>query len=213
MALFTKKEFSTDRMPLYEMGTHKTYLIVGLGNFGKPYDHTRHNIGFDVVDKFAELNDFPGWTLKKDLKAHITKNRINEATVILIKPTTYMNESGQAVHAVQNFYKIPCTETLIIQDELDLNFSQIRTRSGGSSGGNKGVQSVINLCGQDFGRVRIGISNDKVKVMEKSDFVLAKFSNEEQKQIPSIISEAGSIISEYVVTGQLPNHTLNLDLE
>src|SRR5690606_21448332 len=108
--------------PLFTLGSQKTVLIVGLGNIGKEYDNTRHNAGFMCVDEFARQQDFPGWVEKKDLKCYISKQTVGSTQVILVKPTTYMNESGQAMAAVQHFYKIPCSATLVVHDELDINF-------------------------------------------------------------------------------------------
>ncbi len=180
------------------------YLIVGLGNIGKEYAKSRHNVGFDCVDTFAHQQDFPGWTEKKDLRCFITRHTIGDTSVILIKPTTYMNESGQAMFAVQNFYKIPCSATLVVHDELDVNFGQIKTKQGGGHAGNNGVKSVIQHCGEDFARIRVGIKNELAARMDSSNFVLAKFSSDEQRQLPKILQEVSSMLSEYVATGQLP---------
>lgn len=207
MGLFFRKDNSSDNPPLFTIGNQKTVLIVGLGNFGKEYDNTRHNAGFACIDAFAQQQGFPKWVEKKDLKCLVTRQNIGDTAVVLVKPTTYMNESGQAMFAVQNFYKIPCSATLVVHDELDLPFGQIRTRQGGSDGGNKGIKSVINHCGQDFARIRVGIRNELAERMESANFVLAKFSSEEQKAMPKIIQEVSSIISEYIASGDLPHDT------
>ncbi len=211
MGLFFKRETNTDKAPLYTLGNQKTVLIVGLGNVGKEYDNSRHNVGFAAIDRFAHQQDFPGWIEKKDLKCYIARHTIGDTSVVLIKPTTYMNESGQAMFAVQNFYKIPCSATLVIHDELDVNFGEIRTKQGGGHAGNNGVKSVIQHCGEDFARIRVGIKNELATRMDSSNFVLAKFSGEEQHQLPKILQEVSSLISEYVATGNLPADTRNIN--
>jgi PTH1 family peptidyl-tRNA hydrolase len=207
MGLFYKKETANDHAPLYTLGSQKTVLIVGLGNIGKEYDNTRHNVGFAVVNAFAQQQDFPAWVEKKDLKCFVTRQLIGDTSVLLIKPTTYMNESGQAMFAVQNFYKIPCSATLVVHDELDLPFGQIKTKQGGGSAGNNGVKSVIQHCGEDFARIRIGIKNELAEKMDSANFVLAKFRSEEQRQLPKVIQEVSSMLSEYTATSQLPPDT------
>ena len=211
VGLFQRKDTPTDNAPLYTLGSQKNILIVGLGNIGKEYDHTRHNVGFEAIDEFALHEGFSQWVEKKDLRCHITRHTIGDTNVILIKPTTYMNESGQAMFAVQNFYKIPCSSTLVIHDEIDIDFGQIRTRLGGGHAGNNGVKSVINHCGQDFARIRIGIKNELASRMDSANFVLAKFSSEEQRQLPKIIKEVSSILSEYIATGNIGNDTRTID--
>ncbi len=207
MGLFYRRETTSDKLPLYTIGNQKTVLIVGLGNIGKEYNDTRHNVGFACVDDFAAAQDFPAWVEKKDLKCHLTRQVIGDTSVVLIKPTTYMNESGQAMFAVQNFYKIPCSATLVVHDELDLNFGEIRTKQGGGHAGNNGVKSVIQHCGEDFARIRVGIKNDHAEKMDSANFVLAKFSSDEKRQMPKITQEVSSMLSEYIATGQLPTDT------
>lgn len=207
MALFYRRENNSDETPLYSLSSQKTILVVGLGNIGKEYDGTRHNIGFACVDAFAEGQGFPKWIHKVDLKCHHTKMQIGDTNVILIKPTTYMNESGQAVAAVQRFYKLTCKETLVIHDELDLPFGQIRSKFTGGHAGNKGVASVLKYCEDGFARVRIGIANEKLEHMDASDFVLAKFLGEERDDVRKIIQEVSSMISEFTVSQSLGPET------
>src|SRR5690349_20274173 len=132
MGLFAKKTESGLQGTMYDIGSAKTILIVGLGNVGREYTDTRHNIGFACVDNYAHSQAFPDWIEKKDLKCLFTKSNIGGTSVIIIKPSTYMNESGQAVQAVQRFYRITNAQTIVAHDELDINFGQIRARSGGS---------------------------------------------------------------------------------
>jgi PTH1 family peptidyl-tRNA hydrolase len=174
---------------------------VGLGNLGKKYDGTRHNIGFAAVDELAHKQEFEPWIEKKDLQAHLTSQTIGDSRVILIKPTTLMNLSGQAVQKVSNFYKIPLEQIVVVHDELAIPFGQIRTRQGGSSAGNNGIKSVSQHLGEGYGRVRIGIGAETP--MDASDFVLAKFSKDEQAHLPALLKETTAILTEYVHGGQL----------
>lgn len=165
-------------------------LIVGLGNIGKKYDGTRHNIGFVVVDALREAKGMPDWQERSKFKAFISESFIAGKKVILAKPTTYMNDSGQAVRALKDFYNIPDKDITIVHDELDLPFGEIREKVGGGSAGNNGIKSLISHIGADFKRIRIGIKNDLLENMDPADFVLAKFSADEKKQLGDIIQTA-----------------------
>lgn len=201
MALFQKNPYdSTEKQSLYTLGLTKNVLIVGLGNKGKEYVNTRHNIGFECLDAFVKATDLPEFIEKKDLKCLLTNGTVGNTRVIAIKPTTYMNLSGESVQAVANFYKIPLSDIVVIHDELDVPFGQIRTRVGGADAGNNGIKSIIQHLGPDFGRVRIGIKAESP--MEDADFVLAKFDNKQQKQLPHLIKETTAILTEYVFSNQ-----------
>ncbi|MBA3758148.1 aminoacyl-tRNA hydrolase [Candidatus Saccharibacteria bacterium] len=210
MALFQKNPYdSTEKLPLYTLGLTKSVLVVGLGNKGKNYEGTRHNIGFECIDAFAKATELPEWIEKKYLKCLHTSGTVGNTRVIAIKPSTFMNLSGEAVQAVANFYKIPPSQIIVVHDELDIPFGQIRTRVGGSDAGNNGIKSIIQhmgeSAGQQIGRVRIGIK--AATPMESSDFVLGKFAAKEQKQLPHLIKEATAILTEYVYSAQLPHET------
>jgi len=208
MALFQKKPIVESSAPYYQLGLEVTLLIVGLGNIGKEYDETRHNIGFSVVDYFASKSDFPNWINKKDLRAIITSNTIGTARVILAKPTTFMNDSGEAVQSLLHYYKVDVAKTLIIHDELDIDFGQIRLRKGGSSAGNNGLKSIIEHGGEDTLRMRIGIGPKKPKQIDSADFVLSKFTKNEQKNLSLLFQESTSILSEFAyANGDLPSET------
>lgn len=207
MALFQKKPDNTSITPLYTLGLNKTVLIIGLGNVGKEYAGTRHNIGFEILDSFAKTNNFPAWVNKKDLKCELATANLGENRVILCKPTTFMNNSGEAVQAVQHFYKMYNQNTLVVYDELAVGFGQIRSRVGGSDAGHNGVKSLINQVGEDFNRLRIGMGNDLTDKADASSFVLGKFSKDEQSKLPEIIKEASAMITEYIFAGELPHET------
>jgi PTH1 family peptidyl-tRNA hydrolase len=178
-------------------------LIVGLGNKGKKYDGTRHNVGFVCADRFVEKMDLGSWVEKKDLKSQLASGNIGDSRVIVIKPTTFMNLSGTAVQATAHFYKIPLDQIVVVHDELDIPFGQIRTRMGGSSAGNNGIKSIIEHVGEDFGRVRIGIANKQSAKQDSADFVLDKFNKSESTQLSALTKEVTAILSEFAYGGQL----------
>jgi PTH1 family peptidyl-tRNA hydrolase len=208
MALFQRQPQTSDPVNYVTLGLNKTLLIIGLGNVGKEYDSTRHNIGFAVADEFVTKNDLGGWVEKKDLKCHMASGRLGETRVLIIKPTTLMNLSGEAVQAVTNFYKIPPASIVAVHDELDIDFGQIRTRVGGGSAGHNGIKSVTKLLGdENYGRIRVGIGPKEPAQMDSADFVLQKFSTAEQQNIPALLKETTAILSERVYGDQLATET------
>jgi PTH1 family peptidyl-tRNA hydrolase len=206
MALFQKKPQATDIMPLYTLGATKTALIIGLGNPEEKYRGTRHNVGFAALDYFAQKNDFPAWINKKDLKCELATHTLGDTRVILCKPTTYMNNSGEAAQAVQHFYKVYNQKTLAVYDELAIKFGQLRTRVGGSDAGHNGVKSLTQHVGDDYARLRIGVGNEISEKADAADFVLGKFTKEEQGNLEQILRETNSLINEFIFGG-LPHET------
>ncbi len=198
MALFQRKQTTYQNFQLYTLGQHKTILIIGLGNIGEKYVGTRHNVGFEVVDYFASISQFEPWSDKPQLRCLLTVDTMADKQVFLIKPTTYMNASGEAVQAVMQYYKIPEEDVVVVHDELAIPFGQIRTRIGGQSAGHNGLESIIGHIGENFGRVRIGIKSEIADKTDSAKFVLAKFSKEEQKNTTTLNKEAAAILSEFV---------------
>lgn len=177
-------------------------LIVGLGNPGKEYAATRHNIGESVLravvaGKFAG-DDACEFQEKPKFKAEVCQVEVGEEKVLLAIPTTYYNLSGEAVRAICDFYKIEPMDVLVIHDELALPFGTIRTRVGGSDAGNNGVKSIIAHIGQRFGRVRIGIWNERRDNMDDAAFVLAKLNSLETAMLPDIIQETKAAILSFI---------------
>lgn len=172
-------------------------LIIGLGNPGEQYELTRHNIGFAVVDSFAREHNLT-WQTKNKFKAWIAEAFVEQEKVILLKPTTFYNLSGEAVQAVLHFYKVPLNEVLVVHDELALPFGVIRTRRGGSDAGNNGLKSIIGACGPDFARVRIGIANEQLARTDAADFVLNRFSAKEKTHLANIKKHAGQQLSAFI---------------
>lgn len=198
MALFVKRPQLGSSITFTSYGMNKSLLFVGLGNPGDEYAGTRHNIGFECIDAFATKNNFDPWMHKKDLKCHIAQATINDTRVILCKPQTFMNLSGEAVQALAHFYKIATADIVVVHDEIDVDFGQIRLRRGGSSAGHNGVKSISKLLvDEEYGRVRIGIGPKKPARMDAADFVLQKFSETERAAMPKLIREVSAILSEY----------------
>jgi PTH1 family peptidyl-tRNA hydrolase len=208
MALFQRRPQTSDPVNYMTIGLNKTVLLVGLGNVGKQYDLTRHNIGFMAVDDFVARNsDMNAWVEKKDLKCLLSSGQLGDTRVLAAKPTTLMNLSGDSVQAIINFYKIPLDQIVIVHDELDIDFGQIRLRTGGSSAGHNGIKSVTKAITEDYGRVRVGIGPKKPAQMDSADFVLQKFGKAEQEHIPALLRETSAILSEFAYGQNLPTET------
>lgn len=207
MALFVKKPELGSRLSFTTYGMNKALLIVGLGNIGDEYDGTRHNIGFACVDEFARKNDFPAWVSKTDLKCQLTSKLIGDTKVYLCKPATFMNLSGEAVQAISHFYKIPLEQIVVVHDELDIDFGQVRLRRGGSSAGHNGIKSVTKHLGEEYGRVRIGVGPKTPEQIDSADFVLGKFSKTEAGHVPQLKREVAAVLSELAYGAPLTPET------
>ncbi|MCS6795049.1 MAG: aminoacyl-tRNA hydrolase [Raineya sp.] len=174
------------------------FLIVGLGNIGAEYALTRHNIGFMVVDKLAFLQET---SFQTDRLADVADFKHKGKHIFLIKPSTYMNLSGRAVNYWKNELKIPLENLLVITDDVALPFGKIRLRSKGSDGGHNGLKNIQEvLQSQDYARMRIGIGNNYPKGMQ-AEYVLSPFSQEEQKQLPTILEIASQAILTFCLEG------------
>lgn len=170
-------------------------LIVGLGNPGIEYTNTRHNIGYIILDSFAKLNLMDNY--KEKFNALYSEKTINNEKIIIIKPLLYMNLSGEVVLKYQNYYKINSNDILIIHDDLDMKFGKIKLKQNGSSGGHKGIQNIIdNLKNNDFKRLKIGISNNKM--IDTKNYVLGKFNTEEIEYISKIKEITNNILNDYL---------------
>lgn len=164
-----------------EMSENAIYLITGLGNPGREYRFNRHNVGFMLLDKLAEHLEVSFSRLES--KALVTKTNYSNARLILVKPQTYMNNSGQAVGSLLRFYKVPLENLFVVYDDVDLPLGTIRIRSGGGSAGQKGMKSIIERLGsQDFPRIRIGVGRPPGR-MSAADYVLQDFSSDEKTLI------------------------------
>ena len=171
------------------------YLVIGLGNVGSKYTFTRHNAGFMIADSLAMKNS-EAFRENSKLKSLITKIKFNNEDTLLIKPTTYMNLSGEALRAVIDYYKIPIENTLVVYDDLSLELGKIRFRASGSDGGHNGIKSIIQHLGTNkFARLKIGIGPQPPIPSEA--FVLQNFSNSELETLKTVINKSDEAIEYY----------------
>lgn len=195
-------------MYLYNLGM--MYLIIGLGNPDKEYGETRHNIGFMFLDMLAKNIKASDFALEKKLLAETATGKFNNQKVVLAKPQTYVNKSGEAVKKLKLFYKVPTENIVIVHDDLDVPFGSTKLTPGSGSGGHKGVQSIISqLKTENIKRLKIGLANSKLKLArnQKSDqkrkemiggFVLSKFTPGEKEQIKKIIKEGAEKLKQVI---------------
>ncbi|MBI2086216.1 aminoacyl-tRNA hydrolase [Candidatus Daviesbacteria bacterium] len=179
-------------------------LVVGLGNPGEKYQGTRHNLGFRVVEELGERVKGQGesWKYEEKFKAEILNFTLNASRFTLVKPQTYVNESGLAVSSIANFFKISAEDIIVIHDDLDLPIGKIKVRLGGSGAGHHGVESVIKELGTDqFIRVRLGIGNEKSHSSEHKrisfsaeKFVLEEFIRKEKSEVRQMIKQGIKVL-------------------
>ena len=169
-------------------------LIVGLGNPGKQYEQTRHNIGFDVIDYMA--NKYNIDVNREKFKGICGEGFIENKKVILLKPLTYMNLSGESIRELANFYKLEDDEIIVVYDDISLDIGRLRIREKGSAGGHNGIKSIIqNLGGDKFPRVKVGVGQPKDNLV---NHVLEKFSKEDREHIEKVIPVVSDAIVEIV---------------
>ena len=181
------------------MAPETSYLLIGLGNPGREYRDSRHNVGFMLVDRIAVRLGARG--MKVQSKAIVTTAMHEDRKLILAKPQTYMNLSGQSVQGLIHFYKLPLTNVLLAHDDLDIPFGTIRIRPGGGPGGQRGMASTIEQLGtKDFPRLRIGIGRPPGR-MDPSAYVLQDFTRDEIKILSEILDRAADAALEFVVNG------------
>lgn len=181
------------------MTPESSYLLIGLGNPGREYINTRHNIGFMLIDRLTIRLDARGMKLQSN--AIVITSRYEEQKIILAKPQTYMNLSGQSVQGLAHFYKIPLENLLVVHDDLDIPFGTIRIRPTGGPGGQRGMASTIEKLGtKDFPRLRLGIGRPPGR-MEPKDYVLQDFSKDDMKTLPEILDRATDAALTFVTEG------------
>ncbi len=177
------------------------YIIVGLGNFGLEYDKTRHNAGFMAIDRLVQKNGFD--ISKVKFKSKTGETLINGKRCLVLKPTTYMNNSGEAVAEAMNFYKIPIENVIVIYDDISLEPGKLRIRRKGSDGGHNGIKSIIALTGSDeFPRIKIGVGKKPNPKYNLADWVLSKFSEEDMKALEPALENAVDSLS-LIVDGNI----------
>ncbi len=175
-------------------------LIVGLGNPGKEYLTTRHNIGFLAVDSIAQASSLT-FSNNNKFRSLVATGEITGHKVILAKPTTFMNLSGEAVQLICHYYKIPITNVIVIHDDIDLELGQVKIKSGGGHAGHNGLKSIDHCCSKDYWRVRIGVGRPKTE-HEVSHYVLDNFSKDEKIIMDKIIAKLEQNI-ELMLTGKI----------
>ena len=179
-------------------------LIFALGNPESRYDGTRHNIGYAIIDKYASEQG-SNWSEKSKFKAIIAEASASGEKILLAKPTTYYNNSGEAARAIADFYNIEPRDILIIHDDIDLPFGTVCTRIASSAAGNNGLKSISQHIGDETCRVRIGTKNELSEKIDASDFVLSRFNKEEQSIFQQdIIPAALSYVDTFLTDNFVP---------
>ncbi|MCK9393286.1 MAG: aminoacyl-tRNA hydrolase [Candidatus Paceibacterota bacterium] len=174
------------------------FIVVGLGNPGKEYECTRHNIGFRIVDFFVDQNNFSKFRHSKKYNAFVSEGLIRDSEALIIKPQSFMNLSGTSIRTIIDFYKLnPTSDLIVVSDDADVKIGQIKIQKGKSSAGHKGVQSIIKEVGtKEFTRIRIGIDSEdpayRIPALQNGleDVVLKNFTESEEKVLKNVISEA-----------------------
>ncbi len=185
--------------PTTNMTENLPYLVIGLGNPGREYSETRHNIGFMLIDRIAVRLNARG--MKVQSKSIVITSRYGDERLILAKPQTFMNLSGQSVQGLVRFYKLPLDHVLIAHDDLDLPFCTIRMRPGGGAGGQKGIKSTIDQLGTpEFARLRLGIDRPPGK-MDAASYVLQEFSQKELLAVSETLDRAADAALTWVSEG------------
>jgi len=173
------------------------YLIVGLGNIGSEYQHTRHNIGFSILDAFAKASNL---VFAENRYGSVCEYKIKGRTLILLKPSTFMNLSGNAVRYWLNKENIPTENLLILVDDLALPFGTLRLKDKGGDAGHNGLKSIQELIGNTYARLRFGIGNDFPKGYQV-EYVLGKWDKEEEEKLPARIDKAIEMIKSFCLAG------------
>ncbi|MDD6160594.1 MAG: aminoacyl-tRNA hydrolase [Oscillospiraceae bacterium] len=178
---------------LFQKKAPVSWLVVGLGNPGEKYEQTRHNVGFMTVDELADRGNFP----VQRLKFHALTNTvvIGGQGVLIMKPNTFMNLSGEAVGEAARFYKLPAERVLVISDDVDLPVGKLRIRKSGSAGGHNGLKSIIQHLGSDrFPRLKIGVGGKPHPDYDMADWVLGKFQGEDKKAMDAAVKRAADAV-------------------
>jgi peptidyl-tRNA hydrolase, PTH1 family len=184
-----------EETPMIDRG--RTKVVVGLGNPGRKYAETRHNLGFFVIDELAKRTSAP--LSKKRMQAEITEARLGDNRLVLAMPQTYMNDSGLAVREIVRWYKVPLEDVMVVVDDLDLPFGQMRIRSRGSAGGHNGLKSIFQQLGsQEIPRLRVGIGRGGNHAIAH---VLSRFSPEERDALPAVVGSAANAVELWAEEG------------
>jgi PTH1 family peptidyl-tRNA hydrolase len=188
-------------LPLFRRGTSAStldLLVVGLGNPGRRHERDRHNAGFMVVDELARRH---GGTFKRKFSGHLAEARVAEGRLALLKPATYMNDSGRSVQPAAAFYKVPLESLLVVHDEVDLELGRLQARLGGGLAGHKGLRSIASRLGSpDFLRLRVGVGRPgRGDPRDVADFVLASFAPEDDAA--AVVNLAADAVESLIAVG------------
>jgi peptidyl-tRNA hydrolase, PTH1 family len=175
-------------------------LIVGLGNPGREYRDTRHNAGFLVLDEIAKRHDLTWATAPAQVPDSLVAKKFGKEPVLLARPLTFMNRSGDAVAALSRYYDVEPVDLLVVVDDIDIPFGRLRTRASGSAGTHNGLRSVVERLGTQFPRLRVGVGRGDAR-RDLADHVLAKFEPAERKQLESIITRAADAAEMFAAEG------------
>ena len=199
MAFRVKIKDCESRENMDELNKDFPVMIVGLGNPGPAYRHTRHNFGFLAIDELSDALNIQVKRLK--FKAMLGEGRFGDSKVVLVKPMTFMNESGRAVAPLMHFYKLPLSNLLVIHDDLDLPLGTLRLRPGGGTSGQRGMASIITQLGtQEFPRMRLGIGRPPGQ-MDPVDYVLKDFLPSEQDLLKIVLQRAVEASQTFITEG------------
>ncbi len=177
------------------------WLVVGLGNPGSQYQHTRHNVGFMVVDSLCEQHESFAWQSSQRFSGMHATGKLASKAVVLSKPQTYMNLSGRSVQALAQFYRIPVDRVIVIHDDVDLELGRLKIKSGGGDGGHKGIQSIAQQMGSSqFFRIRVGIGRPSYSG-QMTNFVLGSFGEDELPLVKDQIHKAGQAVGSLLSRG------------
>ncbi|MEA4955648.1 MAG: aminoacyl-tRNA hydrolase [Pseudoflavonifractor sp.] len=177
-----------------------TWLVVGLGNLGDEYEHTRHNVGFDVIDAIADTLDIPVQRLK--FRALTNTAALGGEKILLMKPTTFMNLSGEAVEQAADFYKIPPERIIVLSDEVSLPPGKLRVRPSGSAGGHNGLKNIIlHLHSDQFPRIRVGVGQKPHPDYDMADWVLGRPQGEDRQAIDDAVTRAARAVELLIREG------------
>jgi peptidyl-tRNA hydrolase, PTH1 family len=178
------------------------FLVVGLGNPGREHEGNRHNVGFLVVDALRRAEGWPDFKAEQKFSGACARGSLSGASVILLEPQTYMNRSGDSVQAAVAFWNVPPENLIVVHDELDLAWGQVRLKEGGGHAGHNGVRSVIDRLGSpDFVRVRVGIGRPPSGVATVTEWVLSSFDALELAELPRVVDAAVTAVRGVVTTG------------
>jgi PTH1 family peptidyl-tRNA hydrolase len=203
MSLFSRRA-TAEPEDAFDMPSTSTHLIIGLGNPGAKYANTRHNAGFFVIDELARRLGAP--ESRKRFRGEISEVRFGDGKVVLIQPQTFMNESGVTVREAVQWYKPTLDHVLIVVDDLDLPFGDLRLRAKGSAGGHNGLKSIIQHLGtQEFPRLRVGIGRGRSATVSH---VLSRFAPDEEANLPKVVSRAAEVAELWVRNGVM--ETMNV---